>query len=920
MGVCRFAWIATSLGVLLAAACAAAQPTQPILDERFDQSTFDAAWTVDVSSGNTVGLQGGVVEIRAAENTCAHLQRPLMQDHVRASAALQAGNGVSWCMSLFVYWKPADWCQIGVIPRGDGRYYVCVTTRGQRDEYDLTRCRFAEWHNVGIELGEDCLRFVSSADGATWKTELFLPRPPELMGAPTLLVVGKGYGVDAQTPDLDGDYGERGPEAVSRIRRVTVEPLPSERLKVTDAERLAKERAAADPLGAEILERPGDPDFDTVAAKLPPLSKPREAVGVKDHRYEVGVEYDGTIQLADDTDSWEQTGATAHFEIGTPPVRFGANGCRKRLLQGYLPVVIAECELDGLGYEETVAGWSEGMSADKELWGYVTLNVSNSASARSVDVALRIRPESPDFPAQRRTLEVPAGGKASVSFKVPSPLTGRQISEVSPTDYQQRLDEVTAEWKKLLNTGMTIDVPETRVNDAYRAWLAYNFLDVDKTQDGRYEPHDGAGFYEAVFGYSAVLYCHALDLWGRHEDARRYLESLLTLVKPDGLFYVNYGLPDHGGLLIVLAEHYRLTGDAEWLRKTVPIIVKMSDRLLAMRAEAVADSAQRTPVTLGLFKAAPYADYQTPTFSYYGNVYACAALAQIAEVLEQIGRADDARRYAAAAAVFHRDVLASMDAAAFERDGQTLLPMEPDTRRHLISNKYRTGGYYGLVASMMLEPELLPADDPRALLVVRGLERRGGLILGMCEFDDGVDHAYTYGYWLNCLHRDDIRRVLLGFYGTLAYGMGRDTYCGVEVTQLTTGEPTPTMPHLYSGTQQLRLLRMMLLDEEGDELVLGRAIPRAWLAPGQHVTVENAPTRFGQVSFTLESSTRGDSIVVRLNPPTRPPPRAIRLVVRHPDGKPIQAATVDGAPVYGIRGETLVLPPLKQPARIELTY
>ncbi len=846
MRACRFLRIASTLGSLLVAACAAAQPAGSILDECFDQPALDSAWTVDVSSGNAVDLKDGVVEIRAAENTYAHIQRPLTQDHVRASTALLPGNGVSWCTSLFVYWKPADWCQIGVIPRGNGRYYVCVTTHGQRAEYDLARCRFAEWHDVGIELGEDCLRFVSSADGATWRTELFLPRPPELMGPPTLLVVGKGYGVDAATLGLNSDYGERGPVAVSRIRRVTVEPLPPERLRVTDAERRAKERANADPLGAEVLERPGDPDFDTVAAKLPPLSRPREVVGVKDHPYEIGVEYDGTIQLADDTDLWEQTGATAYFEIGTPPVRFGADGCRKRLLQSYLPAVIAEWERDGLRYQETVAGWSEGMNADKELWAYVRLSASNpTAAARHVDVALQVRPESPEFPALRRTLEVPAGGVATMCFTVPSPLKGRSIAEVSPADFQQRLDEVTAEWTKLLNTGMTIDVPEARVNDAYRAWLAYNFLDVDKTPDGRYEPHDGAGFYEAVFGYSAVLYCHALDLWGRHEDARRYLESLLTMVKADGLFYVNYGLPDHGGLLIALAEHYRLTGDAEWLRKTAPIIVKMSDRLLAMRGEAVADSAQRTPLTRGLIKAAPYADYQTPTFSYYGNVYGCAALAQVADVLGQIGRADDARRYTEAAAAFHRDILASMDAAAFEHDGQKLLPMEPDTRRHLINNKYRTGGYYGLVASMMLEPELLPADDPRALLVVRGLERRGGLILGMCEFDDGVDHAYTYGYWLNCLYRNDIRRVLLGFYGTLAYGMGRDTYCGVEVTQLTTGEPTPTTPHLYSGTQQLRLLRMMLLDEEGDELVIGRAVPRAWLAPGQHVTVQNAPTRFG---------------------------------------------------------------------------
>jgi len=66
------------------------------------------------------------------------------------------------------------------------------------------------------------------------------------------------------------------------------------------------ERADRDPLGTGILEQLSDPDWETVASKLPPLRKPREIVGVKDHPYEIGVAYDGTIQLPTDEDGWEQ--------------------------------------------------------------------------------------------------------------------------------------------------------------------------------------------------------------------------------------------------------------------------------------------------------------------------------------------------------------------------------------------------------------------------------------------------------------------------------------------------------------------------------------------------------------------------------------------------------------------------------------
>jgi len=913
--------VTTTIGLALVLATGSlAQESQPVLQDRFLAPALGPEWTVDVSKGNTVAVKDGTVEITAAENTYAHIERALGADRVRASCQIKPGSGVSWCTSLFVYWKPGDWCQIGIIPRKGGRHYVCITAAGQRTEHDLSLCRFDEWHHVAIELGEDCIRFLSSPDGRSWKTEVFVPRPASMAGPAALVILGKGFGLDPGQPDQDGDYGDRGTVATSGVRDLVVQPTDPSRLHITAEERRAKELTDRDPVGTAIIERGADPDFDTVAAVYPPLAKPREVVGVKDDRYEVGVEYDGTIQLADDTDLWEQTGAVAFFEIGSPPVRFGTGGCRKRLADGYLPIVVSAFEHDGLRYEETVLGYSERLSPDADMWGYVRLQIMNpSAQKRTVDVTLRFqsKPEAP-APLQQQ-VAVPAGGTAEACFKIPSPMKGRSPAPVDRPEFAARLAEVTASWKELLNAGMQVTVPEPRVNDAYRAWLAYNFLDVDKQGD-QYRPHDGAGFYEETFGYSAVLYCHALDLWGYHEDSRRYLESLLTLQKDDGLFYARYGVPDHGGMLMALSEHYRLTGDKEWLLRTAPRMVKMCDWVVAKRKESMKEESGKRPVTWGLIRYTPYADYQAQTFNLYGDTYCCTGMEHAATVLREAGLTAEADRIAAEAAAYRKDILASMDAAVIERDGMKLLPIEPDTQRLLKSTNYRGGSYYGLVASMLLENKFLPADDVRAGWLVGALERRGGLILGMCEFDEGVDHAYTYGYWLNCLRRDEIPRVLLGFYGTLAYGMGRDTYCGVEVTQLTTGEPTPTTPHLYSGTQQLRLLRMMLLHEQGRDLVIGKAIPRGWLAAGKRIDVRNAPTHFGPVSFTIEAAADGQRIDCSLRPPTDRPPQSIRLHMRHPSKKPIRQVEIDGKPWSEFRDDTLTLRPAREPMTIRVLY
>lgn len=68
----------------------AAQP-EVIFRDSFRGPALDAGWSVDASAGNTVVLKPGFVEITAAENTYAHIQRPLGVDDVRASCGIRPG-------------------------------------------------------------------------------------------------------------------------------------------------------------------------------------------------------------------------------------------------------------------------------------------------------------------------------------------------------------------------------------------------------------------------------------------------------------------------------------------------------------------------------------------------------------------------------------------------------------------------------------------------------------------------------------------------------------------------------------------------------------------------------------------------------------------------------------------------------------
>ena len=313
----------------------------------------------------------------------------------------------------------------------------------------------------------------------------------------------------------------------------------------------AAQFADHDLLGALELGKDADPSFESVALYLPALKKPREVVGTKYHPHDIGVSPDATLELSDDASV--PANPVAYFEVGEPPVRFGAapDGCRKSLVDG-TPVVEALFDHDGVRYRQTVFGYSEGLSPDAALWAFVELRAESTDPApRRAKVGCRIGPGNAAGIARAWDLTFSPGIPASLRLKIPFDNSDKGWAEIGAPAFEKKKLEVIDFWKKDLRSGTLLRTPERRVTEARGAWLIFASLDVDK-RDGVLEPHDGAGFYEEVYGYSAALYAHALDLWGRHEEARRILESLLTFQAPDGVFTQHFGTPDTGALLFAM--------------------------------------------------------------------------------------------------------------------------------------------------------------------------------------------------------------------------------------------------------------------------------------------------------------------------------------------------------------------------------
>jgi len=532
------------------------------------------------------------------------------------------------------------------------------------------------------------------------------------------------------------------------------------------AERTATNDSDLDHVGKIVLRGKADPTYEQVSKYYPPMLYPREAVGVPEHPIDISVDHLGRLELN------HGQPPVAWLEIGDPPISFGDGkiAIKRRLLNGYIPVLTLTTRRGGVDYEQTVFGWSEGFSPDKDLYAYVRLRARTLVGA---DVRLPSRVSLMTAEAKQRmdwTMQPAKDGASEVClrFQWPKPT---DATAVSSEEFKAKLAQASNRWQAEIAQGARFDVPDKRVNEAYRAWIGYSRLLVDKV-NGVYEPHDGAGFYEENYGYSVLLHCIALDLYGMHDKAALYLDSVLHFQQPNGLYTQNFGLSDQGMLLAAMAEHYSLTGNKAWLKRVAGNMVAAGNWLVEQRKLAPKDG-----LTQGLIKYRPYCDFPNPEYNYLSDACCCVGLEKAAAALKAIGMRQDADRFGSEARRYRADILASMDAAAIHEADRTMLPIVPDTQRLLKASGYTGGEYYGLVASCLLDSGFLPAKDKRAYWITDLMEQKKGLRAGLCRFGpEGVDHAYTYGYLITELKRGDPRKVLLGLASMLAYGMTIETY------------------------------------------------------------------------------------------------------------------------------------------------
>lgn len=430
----------------------------------------------------------------------------------------------------------------------------------------------------------------------------------------------------------------------------------------------------------------------------------------------------------------------------------------------------------------------------------------------------------------------------------------------------------------------------------------------------------------------------ALDHLGMHEVARDGMSIWLENQQPDGALSLNSGIETAHKvgalqLLWVMSEHYRLTGDRQWLREQLPRLKAAADWILNRRRTTM--KRDLSPEELAEIKAgtrSPYGlqpriqmgdgDPQGATYFYMADAAAHRSIQLLAEAVSEVDPklgADlqtEADRYRQDISPVVEESLI-LSPVIRTRDGtyRSFLPQGFQNRGpravalpETVNIFSHCGPYSSdivatsAVIEAWLRSGLLSIADPRLdghfevledtfLLTNPWMRKR------KADYEPDKDWFTCAGWgyqsgWERVpdfyLVKDDVPNFLRAWLNRCAVDMNLKNWTFNEHTTFAENDKS------HGNSVFLSNFRNMLVMERGDELWLARATPRDWLAQGRKIAVKNAPTHFGTLACEIVSDVDHGRIAATVELPSRRAPKSVCLRFRHPQAAPIQRVTVNG--------------------------
>jgi hypothetical protein len=618
--------------------------------------------------------------------------------------------------------------------------------------------------------------------------------------------------------------------------------------------------------------------------------------------------------------SWNDPGTAVTFRVGPDEFRFGELLDRLEhpmLAAGYLPIpsISYRHGLDTYCVE-AFASTDPDLAAQGAVFvnfflaqgtnGLVTIEMEQKpvtfSASRVVGESNRTLVQlDANWTWDRQRAHAKIGTKRAatlVIFTQPAPAMSQAQAAPkaggSTYDYEEQRQKTRDTWERILAGGMNVEIPEPRVNGAWKNLIIQNFSLIH----GDAIRYSAGNQYDALYETEGSDAAIALMLWGYEADTRRLLVPLLDFRREAIKFN------QAGHKLEDVAQYYWQTRDRASLQALKPKWQREVDLILASLGEH------------GLVPREHYCnDIPTPVFSLNSNAKCWRGLRDLSAALADAGESAEADHLAKIAGRLRQDIFAAVEKSVVTNTKPAFIPIalfgEEGPYAPLCAT--RMGSYWNLMANFILGFEVLGPGSEYETSMLQYIQQRGGLCMGMershpqptfWTATQGVNPLYGMRYVLTLLRRDEPDRALVSFYGMLAQGFTRNTFVAGEGSTLTPlddyGRQFYCPPNSAGNGHFLQMLRGLLvqdldLDDDGrpETLRLLFATPKVWLEEGNTLKVERAPTAFGPVSIRMESKLAEGEVVAEVQLPQRNEPKRVLLRARLPGGWKVLSAVAN---------------------------
>ena len=709
--------------------------------------------------------------------------------------------------------------------------------------------------------------------------------------------------------------------------------------------------AHRDVWGRQLLLAPGGPTYDRAKAVLAPLLYATGRGGAK--LTDSGVYYlpfaypfnvNGgrlfALHVADGSEIIQRRVGGASVTVGVGPggdERYGS--CLERLgaatlADGYLPILdTTYTDAAGAQYaQESFVGRVFGTIS----LSFVHVHVDATAATQDVAVKLTALPggglvaKGDQLLAHRSTrlvwsgeasvdgssvsFDVPAGTESDVYAAVPSgPNDGRPL-RVDERAYAAARSGVANYWLARLDDGTVFDVPDEHVQSAEQALLVQQLLLTWRYSAGN--PYEELSFAEAAD------VARVMAAYGHPDVAQTVLRLALRRLPAR---FTNWRA---GALLVAHADLYRLARNRQFLAAETPRLAQLVHAIGHQLDESRANLLAREPFS---------SDIGREVYALHGQAVVWQGLAALGRVWSVTGHPELARTSLTLAARLRAGLDEAVARSARRAaDGSLFVPaaLLAGERPYPSLALSRRGTYWNLVMPYALASGLFPPHGPVARGVLHYLLGHGGRLLGLVRAGatrlygqyppaptSGIDQVYGVNVDRFLADADQPDQLVLSLYGMLGASMTPDTFVSGESASVSPlhGRLYRTMyqpPNGGANAAFLENLRLLLVHETRDQsgapvgLELAFSTPRPWLADGQTINVQDAPTSFGPVSYSL--SRQGSVLQGSIDPPARPAPASLELRLRLPAGEHLAAVRINGVPArVDRRSDTLDLTGLR---------